>query len=406
MKPGRHWRSWLTGVAMGLVAAPHLLSAEQQDPMVRFWLNDPPKSPGAPRQVRPKPRAPSRQTAGESRQPAVTTRRPSSEDVTPSSFVVAVFGDAFGAALARGLADPDGPAPGRVTLDRTSDGSGVTTPETDGWGRSVEAALAQVGRIDAAVVMMGGDDRVPLRDGHGERQDPGTPAWRQLYGDRVELFAAAFRDRHIPLIWVGLPIVRDPEDARLYAAINEILRDRAVRAGATFIDAWQAFADENGDFSTTGPDVNGRPATLRWTNGWNFTRAGARKLASFVTADLSRIQDRSRATRQLAVVPDANPDVFDQALAIDVNAQIRREAGLPVGNAKLSPESAGTAGPSATSRTGPVLALTGAPMASDGSLLTPDSVKGLRPASSTREEAPSAHTGRTDDFGWSGLNDR
>ena len=342
----------------------------------------PPPRPAPPRErPRVRPQAPAAQPPGARkdaarRSPAITTAQ--KPDV-----VVAVFGDAFAVSVARGLADTETTDGVRQVLDRSTDDAGMTTTEAAAWDKAIDEARSQAGRLDVAIVMLGINDGGALTDPQGQKQVPGSPGWRQLYGDRVARLADRFRDKHVPLIWVGLPIVRDADQARTYAAINEVVGERATREGARFADVWPSFADENGDFSTTGPDVNGRPATLRWTNGWNFTRAGAKKLASFVVPDLKRLRDRARSTAELAALPAQNVDVFDQALNIDVNAQILREAGLPVPSAATP----------ARTQPGPVLVLTGAPVANDGLLAE------IRPAPAT---APGGgiHLGRADDFSW------
>ncbi|MDX7952493.1 hypothetical protein P7D22_15090, partial [Lichenihabitans sp. Uapishka_5] len=296
--------------------------------------------------------------------------------------VVAVFGDDFALSAARGLNDTDSPDGVRQVLDRSDDAVGVVATDAAAWDKAIEEARTQAGRLDAAVIMLGSNDTTTLADPQGVKLLPGSPAWRQSYGDRVARLADRFRDKHVPLIWLGLPIVRDATQAQLYAAINEVVQDRAVREGAAFVDSWQPFADENGDFSPTGPDVNGRPTTLRWSNGWNFTRAGAKKLASFLLPELKRLRDRARSSRELAAVPQQNTDVFDQALSIDVNAQILREAGLPV------------PGPTIPAKPGPVLTLTAVPSSEDGHLVS------IAAASSPLQATAGQHAGRTDDFAW------
>jgi hypothetical protein len=85
--------------------------------------------------------------------------------------------------------------------------------------------------------------------------------------------------------------------------------------------------------------------------------------------------------------------LFDQALQVDVNAQIRREAGLPVepAPASLQPKDL------------PVVELTAAPRSSEGQLATLATPLAL-PADMDnvlgRGEPPPPRRGRTDDFSW------
>ena len=248
--------------------------------------------------------------------------------------------------------------------------------------------------MSAATVMLGEDDWRPLRDGAGQAE-PGTPRWEALYGDRVAMLVGLFQARAIPVTWVGLPIVATEELATAFSGLNEVIRDRASRAGAHYIDSWNAFADENGRYDASGPDKNGRPATLRGTNGRSFTRAGAVKLASFLEGDLSRAQ--SNAVAALATTADVvlpREPAFDN----DVNAQIRRELGLPA----LRPSARDPAA-------GPVVAVTAPPLSPEGRLV--DTARGPAPLPNAggtslaqrvlEEGRPLApKPGRIDDFAW------
>ena len=301
-----------------------------------------------------------------------------------SKLTFVVFGDAFGASVARGMTDAYRSRPEIIIDDRTDDDSELTRADAVAWDKAVETALHADRPLAAAVIMLGADETGPLSDSKGKAQAPGTPDWRRLYGDRVERLAGAFRDKHVPLIWVGLPIVRDGADAKTYADLNGLYRERATKAGATFIDVWDPFTDDNGQYATEGPDVNGQDAVLRRSDGWGFTRAGARTLASFLEPDLKRAQDVAATAVRLANLPIANPDTFDQALQIDINAQIRGEAGL--------------SSQATSAVVGPVVSLTAAPI-SPGGLLAP-----IHPGQPEADpfvpqtRASLSHAGRTDDF--------
>lgn len=383
MRNARAWRVAAGAAAVALLTLWAPQAAKAEGSFFDFLFG---RSSEAPAQPKPpsgrEPRVRSRPATPAPTRPQTARRSAPVPPTVKADFVVAVFGDDFAVSVARGLNEIDGPGSTRQTLDRSDDDAGLTTTDAAAWDKAIDAARIQAGRMDAAVVMLGGNDDVPLTDAQGQRQAPGSAAWRLLYGDRVAKLADQFRDKHIPLIWVGLPIVRDAAKAQTYAAINEVVQDRAAREGASFVDAWQPFADESGDFSTTGPDVDGRPATLRWSNGWNFTRAGAKKLASFLLPDLKRLSERARSTRELAAVPVQNQDAFDQALAIDVNAQILREAGLPVPKVEVPV------------KPGPVLLLTAAPLARDGLLAS------VQPAAATPDPSSGGRRGRADDFSW------
>jgi uncharacterized protein len=347
--------------------------------------------PAAPHPGHPvfRPRRTTTVNTAQRRQPATAiTAQPD------TTFVVGVFGDSLADDLARGLAEAEDGKSDVAVFEGAGEPAGLTSDPQD-WSTAIAAAIRKAGHVDVAAILLGSADLRAVPDGQGGAAEVGSAAWRQAYGARVEQAAVAFREQHIPLIWVGLPLVRDAEVASGYADLNAIVREHAAKAGATFVDVWEGFADDNGGYDTSGPDADGRTSRLRRNDGLHFTRTGARKLASFVEPDLNREWDRVRSTRQLASLAADDRAVFDQALEIDINAQIRREAGLPP-----LPGPPRAAGPP---RVLPVIELTAAPRSGDGRLATLSAPLAL-PADADdvfeRGRAPAARHGRTDDFAW------
>ena len=211
----------------------------------------------------------------------------------------------------------------RDGADKASAGKAEPGPAKTGLGKTEpakDAAKPKPPRIDVAVMMIGSNDKQPIRDG-GKTLAFGTPEWTAAYAKRVTAVDEAFRSHGIPLIWVGVPITKDDGFADAMSSLNDITRDAAAKSGATYVDTWEAFSDDNGDFSSYGPDVNGQTVRLRSTDGIHFTRAGARKLAHFVDAHVRRALDGKTPAPQLptaeapetggkpvaAAKPDAGP---------------------------------------------------------------------------------------------------
>ena len=300
--------------------------------------------------------------------------------------IVLVVGDRFATALADGLdADPD------ILVSRTTgDAFGLTRPGfVDSLG-TIRERLARADRPVLAAVMVGSDDRDDVSDAAG-RSQPGTPGWARIYGERVDAVVKLFRDAGVPLIWVGLPAVRSSALSADFVRQNGIIRDRATADGASYVDSFGGFTDDAGRYNPVGPDVDGTTVKLRRADGLGFTRAGARKLASFLAPDIARL-GRTRAAASAADVASLTIDRargFDAALDIDVNAQIRREAAQGAG--QPLPAAITPLGPPA----GPVLPLTAA-VASDGQLASLVLPTGAPVGSEPSLPKP----GRADDFSW------
>jgi hypothetical protein len=86
-----------------------------------------------------------------------------------------------------------------------------------------------------------------------------------------------------------LPAIRGTKASSDVSYLDELYRERAERAGIIYVDIWDGFVDEDGDFAMQGPDFDGQTRRLRTADGVYFTKAGAVKLASYVDRELRRV---------------------------------------------------------------------------------------------------------------------
>ena len=297
----------------------------------------------------------------------------------PPTFFVAVMGDSIAQLLAQGLSERLSDRPEVGVLREAREDSGLVRDDFYDWTKAAHDLIASGQKINVAVMLIGSNDHQPLRDASGS-YDPDTPNWQALYAARVEAISAMFRDAKIPLLWVGLPIMKSDRLSTEMASFNDIYREHASKNGATFIDIWEAFGDDRGQFSPYGPDVNGQVVRLRALDGVHFTNAGAVKLASFVEPDIRRILD-------------AGTPQGDAALA-------KIETTTPAGtNAALAPPTP------AKPPIGPVLPLTGPVLAPGGQLATPAAdeqgeAQNLIEQTFATGKPVAAKPGRADDFSW------
>ena len=258
------------------------------------------------------------------------TRAPGSPGGAPvtATFFVSVLGDSLGILAAQGLVDAFADKPEISIASLARDLSGLVRDDYYDWPKGARDLIAAKTKIDIAVIMVGINDLQPMKDG-GETLDTLSDKWRSVYGQRVESLVAPFHDAHIPVLWVGLPSMRDDRINSQVIALNAIFREHAEKAGGRYIDIWDAFADQNGQYDAFGPDVDGQNAKLRsGPNGIYFTKAGSRKLAHFLEADIRKAFDKVKPQEDIATLP---PDIEQQA--DDINAQIRREMGPDISRA-------------------------------------------------------------------------
>ncbi|HTV32682.1 MAG TPA: SGNH family hydrolase [Methylocella sp.] len=317
--------------------------------------------------------------------------KPEKPHVAPAFFVV-VLGDSLGQMLAQGLTEAFENRPEVAILRKAKQDTGLVRDDFYDWTKATEDLLASNDKIDFAVMLIGSNDRQPLHDATGSH-DPDSPEWKDAYTHRIETIAGQFRDKKIPLVWVGLPILKSERLAAGALSQNQLYRDFAEKAGATYLDIWETFADEAGQYSVTGPDLNGQIVKLRAADGIHFTKAGARKLASFVEPAIRHRLDE--------VLPRIEPDLP------------AGQPATPPGEATPSQQNVSTSAPGEASPppkpiAGPVLPLTTPSLDPSGELAT-----GAKAAAADGRSAQNfidetlqqgqpvpPKPGRADDFSW------
>ena len=293
------------------------------------------------------------------------------------TFFVSVFGDSLALLLEQGLIEALADKPDIAILKHTRDASGLVRDDFLDWPKATTEILSGPEHVDIGLMMVGTNDRQAfLKDGK-VIADIGSEEWTRLYRARAEAEANVFREKNVKLVWVSMPVMKSEKYSADMSKLNEIYRDVAAQAGATYIDIWQAFSDDKGQFAMDGPDVDGQTARLRTSDGIHFTKAGQRKLASFVEKEIRHLYEAKKPNPENIVLPPA-------------------EAALP---APQEPEV-----PKAPVKIehpvfGPVISLTAAPISSGGEFVP--LLANRKPLSHTEfagSDAP--HSGRTDDFVW------
>lgn len=329
---------------------------------------------------------------------------------TEPSVQIAVFGDSLADHLARGLDDVFEDNADVAVVDRAKGDSGLVRKDVVDWPKSADDYLQANPKVRYALVMLGANDRQPIREGD-QNVDPLSPRWRELYRARVEALIKVFSDRKMPLVWVGLPPMQSETLSRDLAAINEIAKDSVAKAGATYVDIWPGFVDARDRYAVSGPDPEGQIAKLRTSDGVHFTKAGDRKLAHFADVELKRLMgtavpglpDQPATATVAPAVPDgtAGPSLDGAAPRSNDVAAIDRQitAMLP-----SLPEPPGVPALPVKPSAGPVVPLGRTELSPGGALTSgrPREGDGLGTVERTlvRGNAPPPQPGRADDFRW------
>lgn len=214
---------------------------------------------------------------------------------------ILLLGDSLADALAAGLLADVGIKAELAIVPRTSSASGLVRDDHYDWPKTLREWLAATPDAAGLVIMVGLNDRQAIRQGETSLE-PMTEAWQAQYRQRIDLMIGLAQQARIPLVWVGLPIMRSQRLSQDVASLNTLIRERVTQAGETFVETFDSFADGSGNFMATGPDVIGDTVRLRGPDGIHFTPAGQRKLAFFVEKPL-----RLRLGDRIQVVPASIP---------------------------------------------------------------------------------------------------
>ena len=157
-------------------------------------------------------------------------------------------------------------------------------PDFFDWDKTATDQVAK-NSFDIAVMIVGINDRQTIKlDGNSMK--PLTPEWDDIYKARVADFVSAIHGANKPLIWVGLPPTSKADYSAALGQISGIQRLAVFAGGADFLDIYDKFVDDNGNYTPSGPDLNGKQVKMRKDDGIHFTTAGADKLAFYLSQSI------------------------------------------------------------------------------------------------------------------------
>jgi hypothetical protein len=218
--------------------------------------------------------------------------------------VVLVVGDALAGQLAEGLeatyADVPSVRVDKLVIDEASLAQPGPTPLDDRL-----RAVLQGRKVAVVVMLVGSRDVRAIEQGASEAAFR-SEAWNALYARRIDQVLASARALRTPLVWVGVPPPSGQAKRADFGHLNTLAKARVDANNAIYVDVWDVFLDENGGYTSYGPDVEGKRRRLRDSAGVGFTWHGKRKLAFFAERAIARILGSSGANAFEGVEDDPN----------------------------------------------------------------------------------------------------
>lgn len=194
---------------------------------------------------------------------------------------IVVFGDSQAEGLAVALRRATRQASGVKVQNHTKAGTAISQLENYDWPVAIRDYVPDMG-VDTAILMFGGNDRLPMRPSPGTVIPFRSPVWEAEYRARAAAMLRSLSDKHLRVIWVSNPICREPRYSQDMAYLNAIYREILTGDEETYLDIWTIVADSDGHYAPYGRTLDGATARLRLDDGIHFTPSGYDIVASRV----------------------------------------------------------------------------------------------------------------------------
>jgi hypothetical protein len=173
--------------------------------------------------------------------------------------------------------------------------SGLERPDVFNWFTHVRDEMHKK-KPRAVVLMFGGNDDHGFMTGLPEGKEIGSfgsPSWRAEYRRRVAGIMETITQNGGFLVWIGLPISRDPVQTQRYDTINAIVQTEAAKrpGRVSYLDTYFFFAGADGGFSQYIEDDTGKLVKMRADDGVHFERPAGDLIAEKVVERLDERYD-------------------------------------------------------------------------------------------------------------------
>jgi hypothetical protein len=203
----------------------------------------------------------------------------------PGRCTVLEIGDSIGNDIGWGLTRqlPTSSGVGLVQTDRSA--TGLANPTSFDWTVQLPVYLDQY-HPNLVIVCIGGNDQQGMEVDGSAVQFP-SGAWQAAYLARVAEIVGEVHRSGALLVWVGLPVMRQPSYSQGAGILNDLYRrGTATAPGAVFLPTWSLLGGPTGTFHSTAL-VNGRPAGLRDPDGIHLSFSGENVAATYLVREIA-----------------------------------------------------------------------------------------------------------------------
>ena len=285
------------GVAIGLAFAPQMSAWMAEGPPVTVAAAAPAQAVGAdglPQAVAAAADVP----AGLAR--AVAEKR---------AFRIGVFGDSFGDGLWAALYNQLPRREAFQVLRHSEQATGFTRYAQNNLEDRLAGILAE-GPVDVAVISFGANDTQGIYV-NGKVAPLLSARWKAEIAARITRYVKALQAQGASVVWVGLPVMRDPKYDAQVQGLNAFYAGLMAELNVPFIATRSAAADEQGRYASHLPGKDGVPWLVRAGDGIHMSMKGYRLLTDSLATRLRAWGQAARAgkpvTADLVPPPAALP---------------------------------------------------------------------------------------------------
>ena len=216
---------------------------------------------------------------------------------------IGVFGDSFGDGLWTALYNQLPRREAFQVLRFSEQATGFTRYARTNLEDRLAAQLAE-GPVDVAVVSFGANDTKGIFVG-GKVAPLLSPRWQAEIATRITRYVKALRAQGATVVWVGLPLMRDPKYDAQVQGLNGFYAGLMGELGVAFIDTRAAAVDASGHYASHLPGKDGVPWLVRAGDGIHMSMKGYRLLTGGLAQRLRAWGEAARAGK--VVTPDLVP---------------------------------------------------------------------------------------------------
>ncbi len=204
---------------------------------------------------------------------------------------IVVFGDSQAEGVALALRRAARQCQGLEIQNRTKPGTAISQLSDYDWPAAIKKYAASE-HAAVAVMMFGGNDRMPIRAEGGHNLGFRTEAWQAVYSTRVATMVHDLTAAGIRVVWLGQPITRDLIYRSDMEYLNGIYRTvLAAEPAASFVDLWSVIVDAAGGYVSHARSAANRVERVRLDDGIHFTPVGYDVIAIRVMQEIEPAQE-------------------------------------------------------------------------------------------------------------------